>query len=454
MLELQRFKINGHMKTKLLSSFALKEYLRENGDDVKVVLVYPVSLPLNTAVQNANFNDRDFLERINDVICTGGSEYLQNTAEFFEKMPYSSESDDFFVVHSTGEYAGVQFDGKFNDIVFEIALDMMERYIAGEVERIYVDISSGLNIFVSAILEAVRFFSTWAGLRNWVDTAKRPEIRLAFSDPILGGVPKEYEIHQEKIEFKAFFTSPINKDDLDNIGKKIYELERQKKQKLKELLERFAIIFSAIKNNIPLAVYHFGFHSREEIGGVFEQLLADMRLRLYASYKESPGLEKTSYSKAILTLGFYAGLAEVLDFYGFKIYDRNKGVSMNEIKEKFNNDMKGDVKNKQSKGVYDLFDIKLNRVFLGSEISNLEKKLENAAQDAWQLIVRFFDSKDKIQTPDKRNFFAHSGLEGLITEIKKTRNELFVRYAEEFTDSNGGNQSIEKKIKTWLIEEV
>lgn len=79
-----------------------------------------------------------------------------------------------------------------------------------------------------------------------------------------------------------------------------------------------------------------------------------MKLRLYASYKESPGLEKSSYSKAILTLGFYAGLAEVLDFYGFKKYDRDKGVSLNEIKEKFHIDINGKIKDKESKGVYDV----------------------------------------------------------------------------------------------------
>lgn len=70
---------------------------------------------------------------------------------------------------------------------------------------IYVDISSGHNIFVSAILEAVRFFSTWAGLRNWIYITKRPEICLAFSDPILGGASKEYKIHQEKNRIDGVF---------------------------------------------------------------------------------------------------------------------------------------------------------------------------------------------------------------------------------------------------------
>ncbi|TYP55428.1 CRISPR-associated CARF protein Csx1 [Thermosediminibacter litoriperuensis] len=436
----QKFRIEGKTRFKQLSSFALKEHLKENGEQAKVILVYPISLPFNRTLENANFGD--FSRSLKAVSKNPKEEYLSNPKNFFSNMPYSSEVDDFFVIHSIGEYAGINFEGKFNDIVFEIALDMIERYNE-EIERIYVDISSGLNIYVSALLEAVRFFSTWAMLKNWLPEAKRPEIWITFSDPILDNDAAEYQLHREKLEFKAFFASPINKEDINNVAKKIYEDDRSKKRKLSSLLENFLVIFSAIKNNIPLAVYLFGYDNREVIDETSRTLIEDMKKKFYDSYAASPNLDKNTYSKGLLSLAFYSGIAEVFWHYQIKNYDEDDGIDLDELKRIFDD-------------LYSLFSLKPNNVFLGNEISNTKRIMEkiNIEDSTWHLLIKFHNKEYEGRTPDKRNFFAHSGLEGLVTEMKKEKDNFFVRYTREYTDKSGNKKSVKNLIREWLKEEA
>lgn len=436
------FEIEGKDVYKQLSSFVLKECLKEKGLDARVILIYPVSLPFNKKLKKEELED--FYEKV-EVVIRNPEEYLKDPTKFFSEMPYYKDADDFFVIHSIGEYAGVTFKGEFSDIVFEIAIDMIERYLKDEVERIYIDISTGFNIYVSAMLEAVRFFSTWASLRNWLPEEKRPEILLAFSDPILGNEATRYQIHLEKVEFKSFFSSPLSREDVkgEKVYKAIYKGDDAKKERLKKLFENFAIIFAAINRNAPLAVYHFGFDDVHIIRKTFEVLMEDMKSLLYKSHVNSPGLKKEAYSKAILTLGFYEGIVKVLNKYGVKKYEREDGINIEEIKNTFSQ-------------IYILFGLDLNRVFLGNEVGNTKVKIKNEVDDGkeWQLLIKIHRLGEKIGLPDKRNYFAHSGLEGLVTEFRKESGKIFVRYAEKYVDSGGNQKSVSDLIKRWLIEEI
>jgi CRISPR-associated protein Csx1 len=49
-----------------------------------------------------------------------------------------------------------------------------------------------------------------------------------------------------------------------------------------------------------------------------------------------------------------------------------------------------------------------------------------------------------ITTPQKRNFFAHAGFEGNITECRILNGKIYLRYKDNF----------EKTIKGWLKESV
>ncbi|MCG0275529.1 MAG: CRISPR-associated CARF protein Csx1 [Thermosediminibacteraceae bacterium] len=449
------FRIEGRVYRKKLSCFALKEYLKENAEDVKAIVVYPVSLPFNEKLKK--FNLGILSEKINKIL-ENPEDYLSDPKSFFTFMPYAEEIDEFFVIHSIGEYCRTKFEVAFNDIVFELALDMMERYLKGEITKVYIDISSGHNIYVSALLEAVRFFSTWVNLKNWLPESRKTEIWLTFSDPILGNEVSVYDIHMEKLEFKSFFSSPINKKDLDEniVAKRIYENDREKKRKLSRLLENFATIFSAIKNNAPLAVYYLGYDKDEGIEETIKMIIEDMKRNLYTSYKKSPNLDKNTYTKAILSLGLYYGIVKVLKHYGVCGYNEEEGVSLEEIKNNFS-------------GMYELFKLKPNNEFLGNEISSTEKAMEEVVDDSkWYPLARFLqreyrdpeEREERVASRGelkKRNFLAHAGLERNITEVRKSKGQIFARYKNEFKIVSCDQEKIVQVkdiIKRWLKDEV
>ncbi|SHM86486.1 CRISPR-associated protein Csx1 [Caldanaerovirga acetigignens] len=56
------FEIGGKGIRKQLSSFVLKEHLREKGEDVKVILIYPISLPFNRKLKKEELGD--FYEKV------------------------------------------------------------------------------------------------------------------------------------------------------------------------------------------------------------------------------------------------------------------------------------------------------------------------------------------------------------------------------------------------------
>jgi CRISPR-associated protein Csx1 len=98
----------------------------------------------------------------------------------------------------------------------------------------------------------------------------------------------------------------------------------------------------------------------------------------------------------------------------------------------------------------------LNRVFLGNEVGNTKVKIKNKVDDGkdWQLLIKIHGSGEKLGSPDKRNYFAHSGLEGLVTEFRKESGKIFVRYVEKYLDNNGNEKSVSDLIKRWLKEEL
>jgi len=129
----------------------------------------------------------------------------------------------------------------------------------------------------------------------------------------------------------------------------------------------------------------------------------------------------TSSIKLFLTLGFYRGIIKVLEKQSMC---PSREVNMRHMKEKF-------------KEIYETFNLTLSEKFLGNEVSNLEKKLKDKDIKEWTLLKDALNMSGEI---DERNFFAHSGLESNLTEVKKNNDEILIRYKEEERE----------KVKEWL----
>jgi CRISPR-associated protein Csx1 len=422
------FKIDNMSCQCSLSSIALKQYFEQNGHKTKLILVYPVSIIYNeNAVKNIN---DEFVQ----IIKKNVGSYLDNPKQILNSHPHNKDND-FLVVHSIGKYKLnniVTFQGTFDDIVLEILCDMVEKYleIKSELNEFYIDISSGHNIYISALLEALKHFSIFCQLLNWENKNLRPKTYVVFSEPLMSPSTNEAQMYIKESEFKAFFSSPVKKDDIDinngnRLAKRIYYEDREKRSKIDKILTNFGIVFSAIRNNIPLVLYHFGYDGYDEIVNFLKQnIIEDVKNKMIKNWILSPNLQKDDYIKIILTLGLYAGIVEVL--YNIKVnkYEKNEGVELDQIKEKF-------ATNGQS--IYEKFNLDLSISLLGQEIHNLSKgkdedgkKLIDKCSNQWEKLGRYLYGIE--EGFNWRNFLAHAGFERTITEVKKENSEIHFRY--------------------------
>ncbi len=427
------FTYNGNTFQESLSSFALKKHF----DDTEIILIYPVSIIYNkSAVNNLKQQNDPFTQ----TILNNFNSYLSNPRGILEKHPHNSQARDFIVIHSIGEYdkpdgSGREtFKGNYDDIVLEILCDLIERYleISKEKNEFYFDVSSGHNIYISAMLEAIRHFSVFSQLINWLNKNLRPKIYITFSDPILGSSAQSFEIHIQELKFKALFSSPLNKDDVGEktkLSKKFFpdvededEEEKKKNRRKRKILDNFPIFFSALKNNTPLVLYHFEYDRYEEIIELLIEVIRDIKNKLSQNWLTSPKLPKDDYLKIILSLGFYAGIVEVLSDKGVK--KCSDGVDLYEIKNKFGS---------SESSIYKIFGLETNIELLGNEIYNLESGYKVEGRILKEVVPKNWDKLKNYVRGEKdnfvqRNFIAHAGFERTITEIRKENDKLYFRY--------------------------
>ncbi|MCX7858023.1 MAG: CRISPR-associated CARF protein Csx1 [Deltaproteobacteria bacterium] len=435
-----KFKIGESSFTETLSSLALREYY-EN-ENVKNILIYPVSLVFSShLLDNPKFRDfisKDFLNAFERAF-TEPDAYLANPTEFFEKHPHSKEVDSFFVIHSLGTYSlresTISFDCTYDDIVLEIFVYLIETYLnhVNYPTRYVIDISSGHNVYISALIEAVRQFGVFTELASWKDKSKKPTVAFAFSDPIIPGSDFTYNIHFEPLSVKTFFAAPIHSADFtqNSIVKSLSFGDKNLKKSLRGLIENFILTYSALKNSIPLYIYQFGYDDEGTIKQCLEEIIANLKKRFQENYRCSPKFQRDTLVRAFLVLAMYWGIIKTLIEIGVQKSNYN-GIAIEDMKVAFDR-------------VYDVFQLVPNKTLLGREVSDLtEVKLNKEELHSEFRPLYLFLDKGKTGSPDKRNFLAHSGLERNITMVKCIDNKIFIKYDEKH----------ENIIKRWLINSL
>lgn len=423
-----------------LSSFFLKDYLiTQKQKQAKVVLIYPVSILLNERLPEElkKRNLGDFGQEIVNVV-ENPDEYLKSPDFYIRKIPCEKDKDDVLIVHSIGTYRGIDLKGNYDDIVLELFLDMVKRYLHEQIQAFYLDVSSGLNIYISAMIESARYFSTFLTLMNWAEE-NIPEIFITFSDPIIGNTAPKYEIHLQKQEYPRAFISPLS-SYFKRIGVTLTESElnkflkdeifssdieepsiRQLKSSLSEKLLKSFLIYSAIVNCVPLYLYYSDKHTDQEILLEIEKFIDYAAKKLRRDYKRSPGLNKEAYMEIICQLALYAGMTKMLQKHNIEPINPESGINLENLRIIFENI---------------LIQAGLNHslVFLKNEVNNttwkINRYLKNTDQvGKWVGMYEVMESRKS--SPDERNFFAHIGLEANITEVKKDADEeIYVRYIE------------------------
>jgi CRISPR-associated protein Csx1 len=421
-----KFDVNGKDYTAQLSSFALKQSFLENGERSKVILIYPVSLLLNknaTHIQNISVDFKQSIESIlNDK--TELSNYLSNPYPYFYKHPHSKEADEFIVIHSIGQYEGINFSANFEELILEIFIDMVKRYQDKPFSELYLDISSGHNIYVSTLLEAGRLFLTFYKLQNFLTQGKGLNVFITFSDPILPPYERTFKVHEGfPLEVKVFFSYPEKPYEYSleqgymKFAGELAKENREIKRDLNDLFSYGKFFYSAIKNNIPIVLYTLDYHSEELINKGIQNLIKLVKDSLTQNYQNTPKLNFDLFRKAFLMLAIYKGITKVLKTYEIA---KKEEVSISELREKFV---------EENKSLYKYFGLVQNRNYLSQEIKNNFDRNKDKFEKEYKLLKEYIGGEGEDFNP--RNFLAHCGFERNSIYVRKDGEEILVKYRED-----------------------
>jgi CRISPR-associated protein Csx1 len=456
------FEIDGKTYSQELSSFALKEYF---GEHTKVVLVYPVSILLNEyALRGIKDKEhlRNFYEKIKGIIEGGEKErYIKNPWEYLREHPHSKKADDFIVIPSIGEFLGEKFSSPLGNIVLRILIDMIERYKNEPFDEMYLDISSGHNIYNYALAEAGRLFLTLMKLEDFL---KKKDIKvfIAITEPIIGkpGPDKRYKIFKDfQLDAKGFFYFPEkpqenNENAFSTYAKEVSktikgEEDRKLKQKINRMLYRAYLFYSALRNNLPLVVYYLCTleeyrYTENDAKNLLEEMENLLKQRLDGNLKTSPDdLNFEDLRKLLMMLELAVGVIRVLEtceiFKGIK-----EGVYLSDIERLFA---------EEENSIYRYFELTTNIMYLQQEIQKNFLDNEKVIINEWKLLKNITDQSSTSINP--RNFLAHCGFEKNITELKKLDNgDVLIRYASYYKENDKEYNGLEKIFKEKIVQGV
>jgi CRISPR-associated protein Csx1 len=472
--DLVNFEIDSKPYSQELSSFALKEHF---GEHTKVILVYPVSVLLNKrAIEEIKDKAglKSFYEKIEGIVTKPEEKekYIKNPWEYLKEHPHSKKANDFIVIPSIGEFLGEKFSSPLGNIVLRILIDMIERYKNEHFDEMYLDISSGHNIYNYALAEAGRLFLTIMKLEDFLKE-KDIKVFMAITEPIIGkpSPDKRYKIFKDfQLDAKGFFYFPEkpqrnNEDAFSEYAKEVSktikgEEDRELKRKINKMLYRAYLFYSAIKNNLPLVVYYLCTleeyrYTENDVKNLLEEMVNLLKQKLDENLKDSPNLNFDDLRKLFMMLGLAVGIIRVLEKHGI-CKEIKEGVYLHNIEQLFAED---------ESSIYKYFGLKTNIPYLRQEIRNnfKEKDERNLITNEWKLLKYILEEEpDEDDTQiHPRNVLAHCGFERNITEVRKTDDgNILIKYtsyykepAEEKEKENEYN-SLEEIFKEKIVKGV
>ncbi len=469
--ELVNFEIDGKTYPQELSSFALKEYF---GEHVKVILVYPVSILLNKgAIEEIKDKEhfRSFYEKIKGFVEGEEEEkekekekYIKNPWEYLKEHPHSKKADGFIVIPSIGEFLGEKFSSPLGNIVLRILIDMIERYKNEPFDEMYLDISSGHNIYNYALAEAGRLFLTLMKLEDFL---KKKDIKvfIAITEPIFGkpNPDKSYKIFKDfQLDVKGFFYFPEKPQEnsenaFSKYANKLSETikgkeDRELKRKIMNMLYKAYLFYSALRNNLPLVVYYLCTleeyrYTEDDVKNLLEEIVNLLKQRLDGNLKESPDLNFDDLRKLFMMLGLAVGIIRVLETReickGIK-----EGAYLSDIKQLFT---------EEENSIYRYFELTTNIMYLQQEIQKNFLDNEKLITNEWKLLKYILEEKpnEKDAQIHPRNVLAHCGFERNITEVRKTDNgDILIRYTNYHKENNKEYNSLEEIFKEKIVKGV
>ncbi|NPV37755.1 hypothetical protein BREVNS_1736 [Brevinematales bacterium NS] len=404
------FAYQGQTIEKSLSSLALKEFVPE----AEVILLYPVSLPFNHSFLSLDEEkSKDpFWVMVRNILTSdqGRQDYFSSPETLFDRHPHRVLCEGVVCFPALGEYEGVSFEASLEDVILYFFVFFVREYLRESFDSLYVDVSSGLNIYVSALLEAVKYFHVW--LQFFEEEDKH--IFLVYTDPILGSGKKTYHLFLYTLESKAFFSSPLSYGDVEHgLPKRIIEqlgYEREQKKLLKGYLENFCLLFGSFLYGTPLVMYSFSFDERKEVEKFSQKFVEKIIQKISKDLVKPFHFDYHEIKATLLALGMYRGLLKLLEEKNIT----QKEVSLKELLA-------------TTEAVYEKFRLFSQLFLVKTEASsNFRSVSENKEWVPLRNFLRY-----DIGEFEDRHFFAHAGFERNSVLVRKEGDNVWLKYAEE-----------------------
>ena len=391
----KEFVIKEFAHKSLFSSDVLRKKLLREGKQTSLVFFVPESL----------LTDADL------------SEYEQKLKEV------GIEDFECIELPSAGKVGGWSFRSAVETITSSIFLEILKR----RSEKLYVDVSTGQNIYTIPLMEAAKRYLTYRKLERLLQEDCRVKAEILFTPPIVD--VERYHVEMQSIDVKAFFALP--NADVDNLCKEVPdEMTEMRtevnikydetKKKFGKMYKELKIAFNAIRLNTPLAFYQIlsmdlpADEIESEVMEFVEELLKPMRkekevLRM--------GVDGVNVSNIFYSIALYKSIQEFA-----------KTLSEAEISEIF----------EKFRSIYRVKSLGtgVNEYFLERDVDDIKEVVKTALNEG-----RIYDGGEELygklkhgevrkSKDQKRNFFAHSGFLQEITLVRVRGGKIFVRWMD------------------------
>uniref|UniRef100_A0A7J2TK71 CRISPR system endoribonuclease Csx1-like HEPN domain-containing protein n=1 Tax=Archaeoglobus fulgidus TaxID=2234 RepID=A0A7J2TK71_ARCFL len=381
-----KFEINGSVFCTYFVTEALRRYF---GDGAEVLIFAPSSL------LNLYGGMRGFESKLKEL---------------------GHEGFRIFEIPPLGDWA------KFSDVIVAIFLKLVEERPG----NVIVNITTGLNIYTFALVDAVRRYVTYRQLERILQGGEF-EAKVSSHPPPSTSEILKVELYD--LPVMTFFSLPeTNLDKLyEGNGKRAGEIGKRYadlKKKFRELLRELRIAFNSIRYNTPLAFYEllrFDLDTEETERGIL-------------AYCNEYLKNKINLDLRRVTNAFYA-IAMMRSFKEFM--NSLKEPSTEELKERFLELYKN---SRLGLGV--------NGYFLHNDIKRIESLVSKHTFDGKRTILELehksseFKSSKGFSKDMKRNFFAHSGFLKEWTEVELKNGKVILGWKKEWLN----------EIENWILK--
>ncbi len=422
-------------KADLTSSFLINT---NSLKDSRRLIIFPISIILQDHLLGIK-ND-DFISILETLDM---EEYLKEPEAILKEHPQSKDND-ILVVSSSGTYKfkgiAYPFNGSLDLITLQIYLHLLSEYTGDELEEIYIDISSGQNIYVTALMNALYRFLPYIKFKRFL-CSENEKISgwILNAEPILGTPTHPINIQRSKFSAKAFNTFPYkNYGDYDSLIKRIFSDKDNFKNTELFLKEEYFLLHGALIFGSPLMI---SLSDKNVLSNLFQNDgLSKIIGQLLNNYKnQNEALLTAIEASQIFAITFALAIGNSIYQYFKEVIENGEIKYLKELNDGGNN---FSISNPM---VDDAFELLKNTY--GQPEPNYKGEIKEYIKIyPMNETPRFFlfrELTEKVKPDYKinnqfnpRNYFAHGGLELNFTELKVEDNCVTIRYKDELIAFN------------------